>query len=191
MTQLAILASGSGSNAEQIIVHFKTNQQVKVGVIITNNPNAGVIKRAQKHQIPVEIIPNASWKKPALVLPIFKKYNIGFIALAGFLRKIPSFLLKAFPKKIINIHPSLLPKYGGKGMYGLYVHQAVYSAGESQTGITIHLVDEIYDNGEVIFQAKCSIQQEDQPIDIQQKVLSLEHKYYPIVIDYLASCGKQ
>ncbi|GAA5220950.1 phosphoribosylglycinamide formyltransferase [Membranihabitans marinus] len=190
MKQIAIFASGSGSNAEKILQYFEFSTDIKVALIVTNNANAGVLEHGKNWKVDVEVIGNSEWKYSQKVLPILEDYGIDFIVLAGFLRKIPNYLLQAYPDKIVNIHPALLPAYGGKGMYGMHVHKAVHKAGEKVTGITIHMVNEVYDAGEMVFQAQCEILADESPQDIQKKVLTLEHRYFPVVVEYLVK-GEQ
>ncbi len=185
---IAIFASGGGSNAAVIIKtleSFIKKEAVSTALVISNNENAGVIKIAATHNIPCEIISlkNKTETQQALAyLEILKKYEIEFIVLAGFLKKLPKEITSAFPKKIVNIHPALLPAYGGAGMYGKYVHEAVIAAGEKESGITIHYVDEVYDHGQIIFQAKCVVENTATADDLAKKILALEHKYYTAVI---------
>lgn len=190
MKQIAIFASGSGSNAEKILQYFEFSKEIKVALIITNNANAGVIGHGKHWNVDVAVVGNSDWKHSDKVLPILEDYDIEFIVLAGFLRKIPNYLLRAYPQKIVNIHPALLPAYGGKGMYGMHVHEAVYKAGEKVSGVTIHMVNEVYDAGEMVFQARCDILPSESAQDIQKKVLALEHRYFPIVVEYLVK-GEQ
>ena len=157
MKKIAIFASGSGSNAENIANYFSNNPNVEISLIISNNPNAYVIERAKKLNIPSVVIIGKEMKEEKLVLDTLNKYNINFIVLAGYLLKIPTYLINNYPDAIVNIHPALLPKFGGKGMYGDNVHKAVVDANETESGITIHYVNEKYDEGEIIFQAKCQI----------------------------------
>lgn len=185
VTRLAIFASGTGSNAETIIGHFKGHKAVEIALIVSNKPGAGVLQIAAAHHIPTWIIDRNTFLHGNGYVDELMAEKIDFIVLAGFLWKLPSSLIEAFPRKIVNIHPALLPKYGGKGMYGLNVHQAVLAAGEQDTGITIHYVDEHYDNGDIIFQEKCGITAEDTPESVSKKVQQLEHKYYPAVIEKL------
>lgn len=186
MVRIAILASGSGSNAEQIISYMKGVRDIEIAYIVTNRPGAGVLKRSAKYGIPTKVFTNKAWLQQDQILPWFENQKIDFIVLAGYLQKIPNYLIKSYPKQIVNIHPALLPSYGGKGMYGMNVHRAVHENQESYSGITIHMVNEVYDDGEIIFQAKCSLDPEDTPSVIQRKVQKLEHRYYPLVIKYLA-----
>jgi phosphoribosylglycinamide formyltransferase-1 len=185
MISIAIFASGRGSNAKSIIEEFSKIEGLEVGLILTNKPDAGVLELAQSHQIPIHITNRAEFGSSQSVLPVLKNHKIEFIALAGFLWLIPKALLEIFPDRIVNIHPALLPEYGGKGMHGMHVHKAVKMAGETKSGITIHYVNEKYDEGESIFQANVDLDQTDSPEDIARKVLVLEHKHYPIVLKKL------
>jgi formyltetrahydrofolate-dependent phosphoribosylglycinamide formyltransferase len=180
--RVAIFASGAGSNAHQIIKYFSASQNMKITFIVCNKTGAGVLAIAQNAAIPSLLIEKERFFNGDNYLPELKKYKIDFIVLAGFLWKIPVALIQAFPKKIINIHPALLPKYGGKGMYGNKVHEAVIAAGEKESGISIHYVDEIYDHGEIIFQATCKVAENDTPGSLAQKIHVLEHANYPRVI---------
>jgi formyltetrahydrofolate-dependent phosphoribosylglycinamide formyltransferase len=187
---VAIFASGAGSNAEKIIqqmeIAAKTGKgSFKVDLIVCNKPTAGVLSIAANHQIDTLLIEKEQFLNGDGYTTELTARGIEFIVLAGFLWKIPVTLIKAYPNNIINIHPALLPKYGGKGMYGDKVHQAVIAAGEKESGITIHYVDEIYDHGNIIFQAKCIVDQKDSPSTLAQKIHQLEHQHYPEVIDNL------
>ncbi len=185
--QLAIFASGAGSNAQKIIDHFKENKNIKIKLIVCNNAAAGVLKIAETANIDVLLIDKARFFKTDAYLPVLKDKAIDFIVLAGFLWKVPTILIEAYPQKIINIHPALLPKYGGKGMYGRYVHEAVIAAGEKESGITIHYVDELYDHGANIFQATCAVVAADTPETLAQKIHILEHAHFPIIIEKVVS----
>lgn len=185
MINLAIFASGAGSNAEKIIEHFKGNENVRVALILCNKSGAGVLKIAENHGIKSILIEKEGFFSPNSCLLALKDHQIDFIVLAGFLWKIPDALVNAYRGKIVNIHPALLPNYGGKGMYGMRVHEAVINAGESESGITIHYVDEHYDEGDIIFQAKCAIEPGDTPEMLAQKVHVLEHRHFPEVIENL------
>ena len=185
MKNIAIFASGTGSNAKKIIVHFKDHAQIKVALIVSNKKTAPVLDLAKTHDIPSLVINRPLFYKSKDILKIFNGYNIDFVVLAGFLWLIPKYLVQAFEQRIINIHPALLPKFGGKGMYGMNVHRAVKAANESESGISIHFVNENYDEGNIIFQASCPITSENSPEEIAQKVLRLEHLYYPNVIERL------
>lgn len=180
---LVIFASGAGSNAQQIINYFKDAATAKVGLIVCNKPGAGVTGIAEKENIPLLVINKERFFKGDGYLPELQDTNPDLIVLAGFLWKIPQILIDAYPRRIINIHPALLPKYGGKGMYGQYVHEAILNAGEMESGITIHYVDEHYDNGDVIFQTACPVLDGDTAETLAQRIHSLEHLHYPLVIE--------
>jgi formyltetrahydrofolate-dependent phosphoribosylglycinamide formyltransferase len=187
---VAIFASGAGSNAEKIIQQMEIAAKAgkgsfKVDLIVCNKPTAGVLSIAANHQIDTLLIDKEQFLNGDGYATELTARGIEFIVLAGFLWKIPVTLIKAYTNNIINIHPALLPKYGGKGMYGDKVHQAVIAAGEKESGITIHYVDEIYDHGNIIFQAKCIVDQKDSPSTLAQKIHQLEHQHYPEVIDNL------
>jgi phosphoribosylglycinamide formyltransferase-1 len=182
---ISIFASGKGSNAQAIIDYFKNNRTIKVALIITNNKTAGVIQIAKDNRIPFDIISPAELKVEEEILDLLEVYQIDLIVLAGFLLLIPAYLVKAYPNKIINIHPALLPKYGGKGMYGNKVHETVLTNKESETGITIHYVNEKYDEGEYIAQFRCHVEPSDSIEIIAAKVHQLEHEHYPNEIEKL------
>lgn len=184
MKRIAILASGEGTNAERIIRYFTGHPTVKVVVVITNKAEAGVIRRAKSLQIPVEFLPASAFKE-GQASEILKHYEADFVVLAGFLLRVPDDMLEAYPNRIVNIHPSLLPKFGGKGMYGSRVHEAVLEAGEKESGITIHYIDEHYDEGAIILQAKCPVMEEDTPDTLASRVHQLEYEHYPKVIERL------
>jgi phosphoribosylglycinamide formyltransferase-1 len=183
MKKIAIFASGAGSNAEKIIEHFQYSTQIKVSLIVCNKPGAGVLDIAGRAGIPTLLIEKENFFRGSAYLEELREYGIDFIVLAGFLWKIPVALVKAYPGRIINIHPALLPKYGGKGMYGRFVHEAVVEAKETHTGITIHYVDEFYDHGQTIFQEKVEISPDDTPEMVAQKVHRLEHEHFPRIIE--------
>ncbi len=185
MHRLAVFASGTGSNAQKIIDYFRVHPLVSIGVIVSNNPQAGVIDISNAESIPYILIERETFYRGHSYVHELKENNIDFIVLAGFLWKVPLALIQAYPKKIINIHPALLPKYGGKGMYGRSVHQAVLDAKEPESGITIHYVDEWYDHGNIVFQARCPVDKEDTPETLAQKVHDLEHRHYSRVIEQL------
>jgi phosphoribosylglycinamide formyltransferase-1 len=184
MKRLAILASGSGTNAENIINYFKNHKNIKVSKILTNNANAKVLERAKKWNVPSVFFSKQEFYHSNLVLDILKK-DADFIILAGFLWKVPIFILNEFPNKIINIHPALLPKYGGKGMYGMFVHKAVVENKEKKSGITIHYVNENYDEGAIIFQKYFDISPTDSADDVAAKIHILEQENFPQVIEKL------
>ncbi len=179
---VAIFASGGGSNADKIIHFFSGNEAVKIALIVCNKPGAGVLNIAAAAGISSLLIEREIFFNGDHYLPQLQKHKIDFIVLAGFLWKIPPALITAFPKKIINIHPALLPKYGGKGMFGHHVHQAVIAAKETTSGISIHYADELYDHGAIIFQATCAIDENETAQSLAQKILVLEHEHYPKVI---------
>lgn len=181
--RIAIFASGSGSNAENIVHYFSGSSEFQFPLIISNQTNAYIHKRAETLKIPSFTFTKEQFFDAKPVLELLTEYNIDAIVLAGFLLKIPTLLIQHFPDKIINIHPALLPKFGGKGMYGARVHQAVKEAGETETGITIHYVNENYDDGNILFQARCPISADDTAEMIAAKVHLLEHEYYPQVIE--------
>jgi len=182
---IALFASGSGSNAENIIRHFETDSRFHFPVIISNKPDAFVHERARKLHIPSVTFPKQDFENGEKILELLKTYNVEAIVLAGFLLKVPTEIVKAYPGKIINIHPALLPKHGGKGMYGDRVHKAVKEEGDTESGITIHYVNENYDEGNVIFQAVCPILPTDGFEDIAAKVHALEYEYFPKVIEQI------
>lgn len=189
-TRIAIFASGAGSNAEKIIGYLKNHRSIRVALVVCNKPGAGVLAIAGAHQIPTLLIEKERFFRGNTYLPLLKEhYKIDFIVLAGFLWKVPDALIAAYPRKIINIHPALLPKYGGKGMYGMHVHEAVIAAGEKESGITIHYVNEHFDEGEHIFQASCPIEPGDTPDILAQKVHALEHRYFPEVVEKAVERG--
>ena len=183
MKQIAIFASGAGSNAEKIIHYFKHHSFIHVGLVVCNKLGAGVISIAKGNDVPVLLIEKESFFNGDHYIIELKEQGVDFIILAGFLWKIPAALVEAFPQRILNIHPALLPAYGGKGMYGNFVHEAVIKKGETKTGITIHVVDELYDNGRIIFTASCAVMPNDTPETLAQRIHILEHEYYPKVIE--------
>ena len=184
---IAILASGAGSNAQKILEHFSDRMDIAVRLIVSNKQEAGVLNIAKVASIDTFVVTRDLFYTKTDLLVELDKRNIDFIVLAGFLWLIPPYLIQHYPNRIINIHPALLPKYGGKGMYGHFVHEAVHSAKETHSGITIHYVNEKYDEGSIVFQERCEILPSDQPVDIARKVQVLEHSYYPTVIDQLVS----
>ncbi|WP_026063289.1 phosphoribosylglycinamide formyltransferase [Pedobacter arcticus] len=183
--RIAIFASGSGSNAQKIMEHFKRSNDAEVVLILTNNPDAYVLQRADNFEIPSHIFDRKEFYQTDKVVNLLKNLNIDLVVLAGFLWLIPKDLLTAFPNKIINIHPSLLPKYGGKGMYGEHVHLAVLADKEPESGITIHFVNSEFDEGEVIHQSKFKIDKGDDLKMMKFKVQQLEHLHFPKVIESL------
>ncbi len=183
MNNIILFASGSGTNVENIINFFNSDPEVNVSYVLTNKSDAYVIQRAQKLGVPVKVFNRQEFYKDGAILDLLRKEDPDLIILAGFLWLIPSDIISSFPGKIINIHPALLPKYGGKGMYGSKVHETVVANKETESGITIHYVNEKYDEGNIIFQAKCKVLPDDTPDDVAEKVHKLEYEYYPKVIN--------
>lgn len=179
---IAIFASGGGSNAEKIIEYFKNSTEIKVQLIVSNSLDAGVLYHAENNGI-LSYVHSKSDAQDGSILACLKKNKIDFIVLAGYLKKVGDDLIAAYPNKIVNIHPALLPKFGGKGMYGMNVHKAVVAANESESGPTIHFVNEHYDEGAIIEQHKCQLSATDSAEQVQQKVLKLEHKYFAPCIE--------
>lgn len=182
MKKIAIFASGSGSNAENIIQYFAQKPQFCVKSVFCNVPDAYVLERAKKYRIPSFVFNREEFRNPDKVFRQLQEQEIDFIVLAGFLWLMPSFITAAWPNKIVNIHPALLPAYGGKGMYGHHVHEAVIAAGEKESGITIHYVNDHYDQGAIIFQAKCPVLPTDTTDDLAARVHELEYRYFPQII---------
>jgi phosphoribosylglycinamide formyltransferase-1 len=196
MRNLAIFASGSGTNAENLIKYFSDHPEFRVAVVLCNKPDAFVLQRAERLGVPSVVFDKSQLVcssdsteegKPS-VAAILKQYDAFALILAGFLMRIPPHLIEAWPRRIINIHPALLPKYGGKGMHGMHVHEAVVAANEIESGITIHLVDEQYDHGKTLFQAKCEVLPCDTAMDVAAKIHLLEQEHFPTVVDdYLSA----
>ncbi len=184
MTDIAVFASGAGSNAENIVRHFEGSDIARVALIVTDNPEAGVVARAVALGIPVEVVPRADFRSESrMALEILGHYGIDYIVLAGFLSLVPAAIIDAYPKRIINVHPALLPAYGGKGMYGSRVHEAVVAAGERESGITIHHVDEHFDNGDIIAQFRVAVASNDTPASLAEKIHKLEYEHFPETIE--------
>jgi phosphoribosylglycinamide formyltransferase 1 len=183
LATLAVFASGTGSNADKICSYFSGNPEITIGLIISNKSDAGVLKVADKHGIASAYISRKYWPHPELILPVLEEAGITHIILAGYLALIPAWLITAYEGKIINIHPALLPKFGGKGMYGHHVHEAVRTAGETISGITIHEVNAHYDEGRILFQKEVPLSPGDNADAIGAKVLQTEHQYYSRVIE--------
>jgi phosphoribosylglycinamide formyltransferase-1 len=186
--KIALFASGSGSNAENIIEYFSESRELLFPIIVSNKPDAYVHERARRLGVPSYTFSAAEFREGSAIIQLLQENGIDFIVLAGFLLKIPAPVLKAFPNKVINIHPALLPNYGGKGMYGHHVHEAVVAAGERESGITIHYVNENYDEGAIIFQARCEVTPDDTPETVAEKVHQLEYKYFPKTIQSIVNC---
>jgi phosphoribosylglycinamide formyltransferase-1 len=180
---VAIFVSGSGTNCENLIRHFEHSDTVKCALVISNKPDAFALVRAQRLGVPTEVITKAQLNDPDVMLPLLQHYGISFIVLAGFLPLIPAYLTDAYPRKIINLHPALLPKFGGKGMWGHHVHEAVKAAGETETGMTVHYVTPVCDGGEIIAQYRVAISPEDTVDDIAEKEHLLEMEYFPKVVE--------
>lgn len=180
--KLALFSSGSGSNAENIVRYFAEKKEIEVSLIISNKADAFVHQRAQRLGVPSYTFTPQQFREGTGLLQLLRENNVDFIVLAGFLLKVSALLLQAFPSRIVNIHPALLPKFGGKGMYGDRVHQAVVEAGETESGISIHYVNEHYDEGQIIFQARCQVLPEDSFHEVAEKVHALEYEHFPRVI---------
>lgn len=184
MINVAVFASGEGTNAENLFRYFSSSTTVKIKVVVTNNENAGIVKRAEAYKKNIQIISKtALYNYTDQIIDFLQTEKVDFIVLAGFLLKIPEALIKAFPRRIINIHPALLPKFGGKGMYGMNVHTAVIEAKETESGITVHYVNEEYDEGEHIFQAKCIIDENESPESLAKKIHELEYSCFPKAVE--------
>ena len=181
--KLAVFASGTGTNAAQLINRFRDNPMGEIALVVCNKPGAGVIQIAENEGIEVVLIEKEQWFRGNGYVDELKSRGINYLILAGFLWKLPSTIIKAWPGKILNIHPALLPKYGGKGMYGKFVHEAVISAGETESGITIHEVDEQYDHGATVFQATCPVLPNDNTESLAARIHLLEHQYYPDIVE--------
>jgi phosphoribosylglycinamide formyltransferase-1 len=182
-SRIAVFSSGSGTNAEAIFTYFQNHPSIEVVLLLSNNPNALVLERAKKFSVPSRVFTKGQFRDSDEVLNWLREYKVTHVALAGFLWLIPKNLLQVFPDRIINIHPALLPKFGGKGMYGTKVHEQVKLTGEKETGITVHMVNDQYDTGKIVFQAKCPLDPDDTPEQIAAKVHQLEHAHYARVIE--------
>lgn len=181
--RIAIFASGSGSNAENIFHYFKGNNSIEIVSFYCNNPKAGVIERANRLGLPCHLFVKEEFIETKKIVELLQAEQINYIVLAGFLLKVPENIIKAFSNRIVNIHPALLPNYGGKGMYGMKVHKAVVAANEKKSGITIHKVNENYDEGAILFQAECIIEEQDTPEIVAAKVGELEYQHFPRIIE--------
>ena len=182
---IAIFASGGGTNCENLIRYFADSEKVCTALVVSNKADAPALEKATRLGVPTAVTPKADLNNSDVMLPLFRKYNIGFIVLAGFLPLIPNFLIDAYPRRIVNIHPALLPKYGGKGMWGHHVHEAVKAAGEKETGMTVHWVTPVCDGGDIIAQYKVALSPDDTVDDIAEKEHQLEMKYFPSLIKQL------
>lgn len=182
---IAIFVSGSGTNCENLIRYFEGSETVNCALVVSNKADAPALEKATRLGVPTAITPKADLNNSDVMLPLLRKYDIGFIVLAGFLPLIPNFLIDAYPRRIVNIHPALLPKYGGKGMWGHHVHEAVKAAGEKETGMTVHWVTPVCDGGDIIAQYKVALSPDDTVDDIAEKEHQLEMKYFPVLIEQL------
>ena len=183
MINIAIFVSGSGTNCENLINYFATSERYSCALVVSNKPEALALERARRLGVPTAVAPKPALNDENVMMPLLRQYNIQFIVLAGFLPLIPDFLIEAFPRRIINIHPALLPKYGGKGMWGHHVHEAVKAAGETETGMTVHWVTPVCDSGEIIVQYKVALSPDDTVDDIAEKEHQLEMTYFPKVVE--------
>ncbi|HOS49325.1 MAG TPA: phosphoribosylglycinamide formyltransferase [Bacteroidia bacterium] len=190
MKTLALFASGKGSNADNICSYFKNHSSIQVGLICSDRKEAGVFDVAEKHHVKSIYLSKSLIQNPSQIVDLLREHNIDYVILAGYLKLIPKELTEAFKGCIINIHPALLPSFGGKGMFGMHVHEAVAAAGVSETGITIHHVNEHYDEGAVIFQARTSLDKSDTPQTIAKKIAALEMENFPRVIEELIEGNK-
>ncbi len=181
--KIAVFASGSGTNAQHIAEYFHAHADIRVSLIISNKRDAFVLERAERMKIPAVVITGEAFREGRYIQGVLSSHQIDFIVLAGFLLLLPATLIREYPGRILNIHPALLPKYGGKGMYGWHVHEAVIAAGEKESGISIHFVNESYDEGQVIFQAKCPVYESDTPDTLATRIHELEYSHYPRIIE--------
>lgn len=187
MKKIAIFASGSGTNAENLMNYFGKSNKIAVTLLISNTPKAYALKRAEAHKIETAVFLGSDFSDGQVVVDFLRTKSIDFIVLAGFLKLIPKKIIAAYPRRIINLHPALLPKYGGKGMYGMHVHRAVIAAKETESGITIHYVNELYDDGAIIHQKKCDVTPGDTPETLASKIHALEHAEMPKVVERLVT----
>ena len=187
MTNVAIFVSGSGTNCENIIRYFKDSEEVKISLVLSNKADAYALVRAKNLNVPTAIMNKNDFNDREKMMTLMKEYEIEFIVLAGFLLIVPDFLIEAYDRRMINIHPALLPKYGGKGMYGHHVHEAIKAAGETETGMTVHWVSDVCDGGEIIAQFSTPLSPDDTPEDIAHKEHLLEMEHFPRVIEEIIS----
>ena len=183
MLNIAMFVSGSGSNCEQLIRYFKDSSSIRTALVVSNRQDAYALVRAERLGVPTAIVPKADLAQPNVLLPLLQQYDIRFIVLAGFLPMVPDYLIDAFPRRIINLHPALLPKFGGKGMWGHHVHEAVKAAGETETGMTVHYVTPVCDGGDIIAQFRVALSPDDSVEDIAEKEHQLEMLHYPEVVE--------
>lgn len=184
---IAVFVSGSGSNCENLIRYFKSSERMGVSLVVSNKADAYALVRSERLGVPTAVVSKAELNDDSVMLPLLRKYEIGFIVLAGFLPLVPNFLIEAFPRRIVNLHPALLPKFGGKGMWGHHVHEAVKAAGEKETGMTVHWVTPVCDSGEIIAQYRVALSPDDSTDDIAEKEHQLEMKYFPSVVEQVVS----
>jgi phosphoribosylglycinamide formyltransferase-1 len=184
---IAIFVSGSGTNCENLIKYFADSERVCCALVVSNKADVMALERAQRLNVPTAVAPKAQLNDPQVMLPLLSEYHIDFIVLAGFLPLVPEYLINAFPRRIVNLHPALLPKFGGKGMWGHHVHEAVKAAGETETGMTVHWVTPVCDGGEIIAQYRCSLSPDDTVNDIAEKEHLLEMEYFPQVVEKILS----
>ena len=190
VTHIAIFVSGSGSNCENLIRHFEHSDVANCALVVSNKPDAYALTRAERLGVPTAVVCKEELNNPDVMLPLLQKHDINFVVLAGFLPLVPLYLVNAFPRRIINLHPALLPKYGGKGMWGHHVHEAVKAAGETETGMTVHYVTPVCDSGEIIAQFKVAILPSDSADDIAAKEHKLEMEYFPKIVEEVVLKGK-
>ena len=183
MVNIAIFVSGGGTNCENLIRHFEHSETVNCALVVSNKPDAYALVRAERLGVPTIVLPKAQLNTPDETLPLLQKYGIDFIVLAGYLVLVPKYLVDAYPRAIVNIHPALIPLHCGKGMYGDRVHEDVIRCGDTESGITIHYVNELFDNGDIIFQAKCPVEPGDDAHAVAEKVHRLEYAHFPRVIE--------
>ena len=191
MENIAIFASGNGTNAQRIIEYFQSSKFIRVALVLSNNPNAYVLDRSLKLGVPATIFSRNDFYETNKIIDLLTQYEVSFLVLAGFLWLIPGNLLQAYPDKILNIHPALLPNYGGKGMYGMKVHQAVIASGDKESGISIHVVNERYDEGQILYQARCKVDNKDTPESLAMKIHALEFMHFPKVIEAVVMKSRQ
>ena len=182
-TNVAIFVSGGGTNCENLIKYFKGSELVNTALVVSNKPDAQALVKAERLEVPTAVVTKSELNSPEVMIPLLKKYDIGFIVLAGWLPLIPNYLIDAYPHKMINLHPALLPKYGGKGMWGHHVHEAVKTAGETETGMTVHWVTPVCDAGEIIAPFKVALSPDDTVDDIAEKEHQLEMAHFPKVVE--------
>ena len=184
---IAVFVSGSGTNCENLIRYFMNTDNIRVALVVSNKPEAYALVRAQRLNVPTAVVTKAELNNEDVMIPLLQQHAVGMIVLAGFLPLVPDFLVEAFPRRIINIHPSLLPKYGGKGMWGRHVHEAVKAAGDTETGMTVHYVSNVCDGGEIIAQFRVALSPDDTVEDIAEKEHQLEMMHFPKVIEEILS----